>query len=75
MNDLLERLQPLVLELRGLPGWPMTELPAGLILYDALTALGATRAELEEVLGREVLTLVEAPAVQDAELTPSSQVC
>ena len=75
MNDVLARLKPLVLELQELPGWPMTELSAGLILYDALSALGATRAELEQVLGREVLTLVEGPAVQDAERTPSSQVC
>jgi hypothetical protein len=75
MNSILARLKPLVLDLQGLPDWPGTELPAGLLLYDALTALGVTRAELEEVLGREVLTLVESPAVKDAERTPSSQVC
>ena len=75
MNDILERLKPLVLELQGLTGWPATELPAGLLLYDALTALGATRTELEVVLGREMLALVEGPAIEDAERTPSSQVC
>ena len=75
MNGILARLKPLVLELQGLPDWPVTELPAGLLLYEALTALGITTTELEEVLGQEVLTLVEGPAVQDAERTPSSQVC
>lgn len=75
MNGILARLKPLVLELQGLPDWPVTELPAGLLLYDALTALGASRAELEEVLGREVLALVEGPAVGDAARTPSSPVC
>ncbi len=71
MNGVLARLQPLVLELRRLPGWPITNLPAGLLLYDALTALGATRTEIEEILGQETLTLVESPAIQDAKRTPS----
>jgi len=71
MNDKLERLKPLILELQGLPDWPATELPAGLLLYDVLLALGAPRAEMEEILGQEVLALVENPALKDVERTPS----
>lgn len=75
MNSVLAQLKPLILELRDLPGWPMTRIPAGLLLYDALTALSATRTETEELLGREVLLLVEGPDAGDAERTPSVQVC
>lgn len=75
MSHTLERLKPLIVELQELPDWPGTKLPAGLLLYDVLVALGATRAEMEEVLGWEVLTLVEGPTVQDAERTPSSRIC
>lgn len=71
MNDNLTRLKPLVLELQGLPGWPATDLPAGMLLYDILVAQGASRAEMEEILGQEVLALVEDPALKDVERTPS----
>ncbi len=71
MNHNLARLKPLVLELQGLPDWPATDLPAGLLLYDVLVAQGASRAELEEILGQEVLALVEDPALKDVERTPS----
>jgi len=75
MNDLLERLKHLVSELQELPGWPGTKLPVGLLVYDVLVALDATGAEVEEVLGKEMLILVGDPALQDAERTPSPQVC
>lgn len=75
MNSVLAQLKPLLLELQDLPGWPMTRIPAGLLLYDVLTALGATRTETEELLGREVPLLVDGPAVNDAARTPSAQVC
>ena len=75
MNRTLERLKPLILELQGLPNWPVTEIPAGLLLYDVLVALNATRDELVEILGQEALTLVEGPVIQDAERTPSSRIC
>lgn len=75
MNHTLERLKTLILELQELPDWPVTEIPAGLLLYDVLTALDATRAELEEILGKEALALVESKVIQDAERTPSSQGC
>ena len=75
MNRTLERLKPLIVELQELTDWPGTKLPAGLLLYDVLVALGAPRAEMEEVLGWEVLSLVEGPTVQDAERTPSSRIC
>ncbi len=75
MNHTIERLKPLILELQGLPDWPVAEIPAGLLLYDVLAALKATRDELVEILGQEALTLVEGPAIQDAERIPSSQVC
>jgi (p)ppGpp synthase/HD superfamily hydrolase len=71
MNDNLVRLKPLVLELQGLPDWPATDLPAGLLLYDVLAAQGASRAEIEEILGQEVLTLIEDSALKDVERTPS----
>ncbi len=71
MNDSLARLKPLVHELQGLPDWPATDLPAGLLLYDVLVAQGASRAEMEEVLGSEVLNLVEDPDLKDVERTPS----
>lgn len=71
MNGNLVRLKPLVLELQGLPDWPATDLPAGLLLYDVLISQGASRAELEEILGQEVLALVEDPALKDIERTPS----
>jgi (p)ppGpp synthase/HD superfamily hydrolase len=71
MNDNLARLKPLVLELQGLPDWPATDLPAGLLLYDVLIAQGASRAEMEEILGQEVLALVEDTALKDVERTPS----
>ena len=71
MKDNLARLKPLVLELQGLPDWPATNLPAGLLLYDVLVAQGASRAEMEEILGQEVLALVEDPALKDVERTPS----
>jgi len=71
MNDNLARLKPLVLELQGLPNWPTTDLPAGLLLYDILVAQGASRAEMEEILGQEALFLVEDPALKDVERTPS----
>ncbi len=71
MNDNLARLKPLVLELQTLPDWPATDLPAGLLLYDVLVAQGASRAEMEEILGQEALTLVEDPALKDVERTPS----
>jgi hypothetical protein len=75
MNHMLERLKPLILELQRLPDWPVADIPAGLLLYDVLTALGTTKAELVEILGQEALTLVEGPAIQDAERTPSSRIC
>lgn len=75
MNDLFARLKPLILELQDLPGWPVTKLPAGLLLYDVLTAQGATQAELEETLGQEVLTLVESPVIRDGARSPCSPVC
>lgn len=75
MNHTLERLKTLILELQELPDWPVTEIPAGLLLYDVLTALDATRAELEEILGKEALALVESTVIQDAESTPSSHGC
>jgi len=75
MNDILARLKPLVLELQELPDWPAAELPAGLILYDVLVALGTPQAELEEILGREWLTLLEGSTPQDAKHTPSIQFC
>lgn len=75
MNHTFERLKTLILELQELPDWPVTEIPAGLLLYDVLTALDATRAELEEILGKEALALVESKVIQDAERTPSSQGC
>jgi hypothetical protein len=46
-----------------------------LLVYDVLVALDATGAEVEEVLGKEMLILVGDPALQDAERTPSPQVC
>ena len=75
MNNIFSRLKPLVLELQELPDWPATELPAGLILYDVLVALGAPKEEIEKLLGREVPTLVEGVTLQDANRTPSIQVC
>jgi hypothetical protein len=66
MNRTLELLKPLILELQELPNWPGAKLPAGLLLYDVMVALDATRAEMEEVLGWEVLTLVEGPTIQEA---------
>jgi hypothetical protein len=75
MNGVLTRLQPLVLELQSLPDWPTTRLPAGLLLYDVLAALGATQAEMEATLGPEVLAQVESPVVRDVEPTPSSAFC
>jgi hypothetical protein len=75
MNDLFARLEPLILELQDLPGWPVTALPAGLLLYDILSGLGATQAELEETLGREVLALVESPVIRDFARSPCSPVC
>jgi hypothetical protein len=71
MNGMLTRLQPLVLELQGLPDWPTIRLPAGLLLYDVLATLGATQAEMEATLGPEVLAQVESPAPRDVEPTPS----
>lgn len=75
MNSVLAQLKPLILELQDLPGWPMTRIPAGLLFYDVLTALGATRTEMEEILGQEVPLLVDGSAAGDAERTPSIQVC
>jgi (p)ppGpp synthase/HD superfamily hydrolase len=75
MNEIPARLKPLILELQELPDWPATELPAGLILFDVLIALGMPKDEIEKILGHEVLTLVEGPTLQDAERTPSFQVC
>jgi hypothetical protein len=75
MNAMLIRLQPLVLELQSLPDWPTTRLPAGLLLYDVLAALGATQAEVVETLGPEVLNQIESPAVRDVEPTPSPGFC
>jgi hypothetical protein len=75
MNDIPSRLKPLVLELQELPDWPATELPAGLLIYDVLVALGMPKEELEKLLGHEVPTLVEGVILQDAERTPSIQVC
>jgi hypothetical protein len=73
MNDILSRLKPLILELKELPKWPEVKIPAGLLLYDVLTALGATRTELEGVFDQEVFTLVESPVpvVVDAERIPT----
>lgn len=65
MNERLERLKPLVLEFQNLPDWPATWLSAGLLLYDFLVALGAPKTALENLLGRETLTLVENPATLD----------
>jgi hypothetical protein len=75
MNAMLIRLLPLVLELQSLPDWPTTRLPAGLMLYDVLAALGATQAEVVETLGPEVLNQIESPAVRDVEPTPSPGFC
>jgi (p)ppGpp synthase/HD superfamily hydrolase len=75
MNDIPSRLKPLVLELQELPDWPATELPAGLLIYDVLVALGTPKEEIEKLLGHEVPTLVEGVTLQDAERTPSLQVC
>jgi len=75
MNEILARLKPLILELQELPDWPATELPAGLILYDVLVALGTPKDEIEEILGHEVPTLIEGLTLQDAERAPSIQVC
>jgi len=75
MNDILARLKPLVLELQELPDWPATELPAGLLLYDVLVALVIPKEEIEKILGPEVTILVEGLSLQDAEPTPTLQVC
>ena len=75
MNDILARLKPLVLELQELPDWPATELPAGLLLYDVLVALGIPKGEIEKTLGPEVPILVEGLSLQDAKSTPTLQVC
>lgn len=75
MNDIPSRLKPLVLELQELPDWPATELPAGLLLYDVLVALGIPKEEIGEILGPEVPILIEGMNLQDAEPTPTLQVC
>ena len=75
MNDIPSRLKPLVLELQELPDWPTTELPAGLLIYDVLVALGTPKEEIEKLLGREVPILIEGLNLQDAERTPTLQIC
>jgi len=72
MNDILARLKPLIHELQELPDWPATELPAGLLLYDVLVALGAPQAELEQILGQDALALAEGASLPDAERTPTA---
>jgi hypothetical protein len=75
MNAMLIQLMPLVSELQELAEWPLTELSAGLLLYDVLICLGAPEAELGEFLGRELLILIESPAMPDAKRTPPVLVC
>jgi len=72
MNDILARLKPLIHELQELPDWPAIELPTGLLLYDVLVALGAPQADLEQILGQEVLAQAEGAALLDAERTPTA---
>lgn len=75
MNEILTHLNPIISELQELLGWPMTELPVGLLLYDVLVCLGAQQADLEEILGPEILNLIDSPAIPDVEHTPIVQVC
>jgi hypothetical protein len=75
MTEALPRLLPLIRELRELPDWPETKLPVGLLLYDVLSAMGATDREMDGVLGGEMLILIGCPSSDDAGRAPSSGNC
>jgi hypothetical protein len=75
MSEALPRLLPLIRELRELPDWPETRLPVGLLLYDVLSALGASDGEMDGILGGEMLVLIGRPSSEDAGRAPSSGNC
>lgn len=53
------RLVRVVRELQELPGWPMIQMAAGLVIADVLTAVGWAPEEIADLLGLDPRAYLE----------------